>query len=107
MEKLEKNYIKEQKYIRAKKKMKSIKGFYVHLMVYLVINAFIIIAQLLDGEGWGIFYDWGTYGTFIFWGIGLFFHGFSVFGMDLILGKTWEEDKIKKIMNREKKDFWE
>ncbi|VAW22464.1 hypothetical protein MNBD_BACTEROID04-389, partial [hydrothermal vent metagenome] len=47
------------------------------------------------------------YSTMIFWGIGLAFHAFSVFGMDFILGKKWEERKIEEIINRGKNDTWE
>ena len=32
------DYQKEQQYIRAKKKVKQIKGFYSHLSAYVIIN---------------------------------------------------------------------
>jgi two-component system LytT family sensor kinase len=31
------------------------------------------------------------------WGMGIIFHGFSVFGY----GKTWEERKIKELLEKE------
>ncbi len=52
---MEDKHTEEQKYIRAKKKVKSIKGFYVHLTVYLLVNAFILLAQALSGGGWEVF----------------------------------------------------
>lgn len=99
--------LEEQKYIRAKKRVKSIKGFYVHFTVYLLVNAFIIGTSLLSGNGWNQLWQWGTFNTAIFWGIGILFHAFSVFGLPFILGKDWEERKINEIMERDKKQFWE
>ena len=32
------------------------------------------------------------------------FHAFNVFGMGFLLGKDWEERKIKDIMDKDKKD---
>lgn len=107
MDKKEFNYLEEQKYIRAKKKVKSIKGFYVHLMVYLIVNAFLILTQVMGRNSINAFIYIETYATAIFWGIGLAFHAFGVFGMDIILGKSWENRKIKEIMDKDKKQFWE
>ena len=39
---MDKDYIKEQQYLKAKKRVKDIKGFYSHLSVYVIINIFII-----------------------------------------------------------------
>ena len=103
---MEDQYIKEQKYIRAKKKVKSIKGFYIHLMVYLIVNGFIILSQSLSGGGWEVFWEWQSYSTAIFWGIGLAFHAFGVFGMNILLGKEWEDRKIKELMDKDKRDTW-
>lgn len=101
------NYTEEQKYIRAKKKVKAIKGFYVHLTVYVVINVFLILAMAIPSGNWHVFFEWQAYSTAIFWGIGILFHAFSVFGLDFLLGKSWEDRKIKEIMDKDKRDFWE
>jgi hypothetical protein len=100
-------FTEEQKYIKAKKKVKAIKGFYVHLMVYLLVNAFLLLSQALSHGGWRVFWEWQSYSTMFFWGIGLAFHAFGVFGMDFILGKDWEDRKIKELMNKDKRDSWE
>ncbi len=104
---MENRYTEEQKYLRAKKKVKSIKGFYVHLMVYILVNGFILLSEALSEGGWRIFWEWQSYSTMIFWGIGLAFHAFGVFGMDFILGKSWEDRKINEFMNKDKQQFWE
>ncbi len=105
MEKIE--FTEEEKYIRAKKKVKEIKGFYIHFLIYLGVNIFIFISKFVSDGGFSFLWELGSYGTWFFWGIGVFFHGFGVFGMDVILGKQWEDHKIKEIMNRDKTEYWE
>jgi len=100
-------YTEEQKYLRAKKRVKSIKGFYVHLMVYLLVNAFLLIARVFSDGGIEVLWEWQSYNTVLFWGIGLAFHAFGVFGMDILFGKNWEDQKIKEFMDKDKREFWE
>ena len=104
---MENNNLDNQKYIRAQKRVKAIKGFYVHLFVSLGVNAFLLLARIISGEGVDLLLDWSSYGTMFFWGIGLAFHAFGVFGMDFILGKSWEDRKIKELMDKDKKQYWE
>ena len=35
------NFAEQQRYIVAKKKVEKIKGFYIHLVVYIIVNIFI------------------------------------------------------------------
>ncbi|MBL4745067.1 MAG: 2TM domain-containing protein [Flavobacteriaceae bacterium] len=100
-------FTEEEKYLRAKKKVKEIKGFYIHLSVYLAVNGFVFISKLVEEGSIRFLWERESYGLWFFWGIGLFFHGFGVFGMDFLLGKKWEENKIKEIMNRDKTEYWE
>tara|TARA_B110000211_G_scaffold181902_1_gene205873 strand:+ start:436 stop:567 length:132 start_codon:yes stop_codon:yes gene_type:complete len=37
------NYLEEQKYIRAKKRVQELKGYYWHLAVYIAINLFLSV----------------------------------------------------------------
>lgn len=96
------DFTQEDKYLRAKKKVKKMHGFYVHLMVYIVINLMLAIPAGIHGGLKGFLEPLSTTG--LFWGIGLFFHWYSVFGMDLFLGKNWEDKKIKELMDKEKKN---
>lgn len=88
------------KYLEARKRVKSIKGFYIHALIYVLINVGIIITNTSVGESGLNSID--TYWTAIFWGIGLAIHGLSVFLPNFILGKNWEEQKIREFMNKEK-----
>jgi hypothetical protein len=37
----------------------------------------------------------------LFWGVGLTIHAFSVFLLPLIIGHDWEDRKIKQFINEE------
>ena len=98
------NNLQEQKYIRAKKKVEELKGFYTHLVVYIAVNLFIsitrIVQEMQDGFTFGeSFFEFSTFAIWIFWGIGILFHGLKVFGSNIFLGKDWEERKIKEYMD--------
>ena len=104
---MEPNYYEKERYERAKKRVKQITGFYSHLLVYVVINLIVVvinIQQLKEGES---YFQWRNFFTLIFWGIGLFAHGLSVFMPTMVLGKNWEERKIKEFMEKERKNKWE
>ena len=104
---MQRDFTEEQKYIRAKKRVKAIKGFYIHLTVYVLVNIFIsgvVVFGLMQSNY--TFKDalsnFGVYSTWVFWGIGMFFHWLGVFGFkSLGLGKDWEEKKIREMMEKE------
>lgn len=99
-----------ERYARAKKKMEDIKGFYSHLVVYLIVNTTLILVQLgifsrgLYGFEWP---EWSMFTTPFFWGIGLFFHGLYVFQHRFRFFKDWEERKIKEYMDKDEAEFKE
>ena len=87
---------KNQKYIRAKKKVEILKAFYIHLTVYILINIMLFGINLLtDAGNWWFLYPLGG------WGIGLFIHGLTTFANGY--GSDWEERKIKEYMEKDKK----
>ncbi len=101
-------YNPDERYNLAYKRVKRIKGFYFHLMVYLIFNGFIIIANSNESiPGNHIFWSWENFSTALFWGIGLLAHGLSVFGRNIFFGQNWEEKKIKEFMDKENKKTWE
>ena len=97
----------EIKYQQALKRVKRIKGFYTHLIIYIVINTGILIANYTSGNHGYNFWTWQTFSTALCWGIGLVAHGLSVFLPDKLLGKDWEERKINELMEKEKQNKWE
>ena len=97
------NNIEQERYERAAKRVKQIKGFFSHALVYTVINTIIIIFNVQNLQPGESFFQWQHFTTLIFWGIGLLAHGLTVFLPNFILGKDWEERKIQEIMNKDKK----
>lgn len=97
-------YLKEEAYLKAQNKVKKIMGFYRHLMVYVIINIFLII--IINVNSSASFWSFETFSTAFFWGIGLGFHALGVFGPDLVFGKNWENRKIKEYMDKEN-NRWE
>ena len=95
---------KEEAYLRAKKKVEKITGFYWHLAAYVAVNIFLIILIGSNRDEGESFWSFGTFATPFFWGIGLFFHFMGVFGPDFIFGKSWEDKKIQEFMDREQED---
>lgn len=82
-----------------------------HATVYVVVNLIVsgmkIGRNLRNGESFNeAFFDTSHYLLWIFWGIGLALHAFSVFGLPFLLGRNWEEDKIEDYMKRDQQDNW-
>jgi len=96
------DFRKEEAYLRAKKKVDTIIGFYWHFAVYVIVNLFLII---LIGVNAG-FDGFGPYATATFWGIGLAFHFIGAFGPNFFFGDDWEKKKIEEYMDKERKN-WE
>lgn len=92
------NSTQDQKFENAKRHVKKIKGFYIHAIVYICVNLFIIVSNSMDSSKG--FSDTDGYVTAIFWGFGLLAHGTTVFAPDLILGQNWEDRKIQEMMNK-------
>jgi len=100
---MEKEFLKEQQYLNAKKRVKEIKGFYSHFLIYYVlINIFIsgiIIFGLTYSDNSSFLEsltNFGVYSTWLFWGIGIFFHWLSVFGFkNLTMEMLGKKRKLK------------
>lgn len=95
----------EIQYAEAKKRVKQIKGFYIHLLVYVAVNIFIFVNNANELPAGESLLQWKTLATPFFWGIGLLAHASSVFLPNFLLGKEWEQRKIKELMEQEKKKF--
>jgi hypothetical protein len=84
------------KYQKAKERVEALRGFYVHLTVYVIVNTGLFLIDLITTPG-SFWFFWPLMG----WGVGLFFHALSVFGFGSRLGANWEERKIREIMEKE------
>lgn len=98
----------DTKRARAKERIKELKGFYVHLAIYLGVNTFITVSKLIrniaNGESISeAFFDMGTFFIWGAWGIGLAFHAAKTFGISLF-NKEWEERQIQKYMEEDRRE---
>lgn len=92
-----KEYFNEQDaYFRAKKKVKEIRGFYYNLACYCIVITGLLILNLATSRE----HLWFLYPA-LGWGIGLAFHGMGAFGITFMLGKDWEERKMREYMQKE------
>jgi hypothetical protein len=100
-------YQPDDKYAAAERKVKRLKGFYTHLIVYICVNVFIVFINIKDLEHGESYFKMENFFTAFFWGIGLVAHGLSVFGQNIFFGSDWEERKIKEFMEKDKTEKWE
>ena len=86
----------------ALKRVKKIKGFYTHAIVYVFVNIMIVFLNVKNLDPGETYFQFKNFMTAFFWGIGLLAHGLSVFVPNWIMGQNWEERKIKEFMEKEK-----
>jgi hypothetical protein len=82
---------KDEKLLRAQKRVKELKYFYTHLAIYLMIITMLFFIDYSDRGNWWV--QWPAFG----WGIAVVLHGISASKF----GKGWEDKKIKEIMEKE------
>lgn len=86
----------ETKYQDAKKKVMALRGFYIHLGVYLFVNLFLVLLDILITPA-SLWFYWPLLG----WTIAIVAHGYSVFGAGRLFSADWEEKKIREFMESE------
>ena len=77
---------------RAMRRVAAMKGFYIHLGIYLIVNAGLVVVDALTGADWWV--QWVIFG----WGIGIVAHALAVFGHGSKLVSDWEDRKMKDLM---------
>lgn len=76
---------------RAVAHLRERRDFFIHLSIYLAVNAMLIVVWLWDDPGeffWPLF-------PLVGWGIGIAVHAFTVFR-----GDQFSEDRIQRQMDR-------
>ena len=79
-------------YQRAAKRVKELKEFYGNLTSFCLVIPFLAALNLLTAPGY-----WWFLWPMLGWGIGIAFHAVNTFG----IGKNWEENKIRELMEQE------
>ena len=85
------------RYEKAAKRAEELKEFYQHLVSYVVVNAFLVVVNLLTSPG----YKWFVW-PLLGWGIGVALHAAGVFGRTWFWGDEWQERKVKELMERDR-----
>ena len=80
-----------ERYQSAKKHVRELKEFWIHLAVFVVVNAGLTTLNLVQTPDKLWFY-WVLLG----WGAGILLHASQAFGGDI--AKNWEERKIQEIV---------
>ncbi|HEX9590720.1 MAG TPA: 2TM domain-containing protein [Bradyrhizobium sp.] len=75
--------------------VRKLKGFYMNLMLYIVVIGFLVIVNLVTYPR----YLWVIW-TALGWGIGILFHGLRVFDMVPFLNGEWERRQVEKQLGR-------
>jgi hypothetical protein len=92
---------------RARKRVKKVRDFYGHVMIYLLVNTLLVIIDLADsgtGDDRLLGLDW-AYFPLIGWGIFLLIDGLSTFRVGrLFFGADWEQRKLAKYREMERHD---
>ena len=75
--------------------VRKVKGFYVHLIQYVVVMAVLVTINLVATPRYWWFV-WAAVG----WGMGLVAHAASVFNLIPFLGGAWERRQVEKYLGR-------
>ena len=80
---------------RALQHVKELKGFYTHLIQFIVIVAALAFINYMTMPG----YYWVIW-VIIGWGAGILAHGLSVFEVFNLFGPDWEKRQVEKRLGR-------
>ena len=84
----------QEKLTIAKRQLAAIKGFYVHLAVFVLVIAVLFVANATMGSRWWV--QW----PFLGWGIAVLGHAFAVFGRSPRRVTLWEQRKFDELKRR-------
>jgi hypothetical protein len=87
---------KDERFLSARRQARALRAFYMHAMVFGLVNAGLFLIDLLTGDGWWFF--WPLLG----WGVALAIQAVAVFGRVSPFGPEWEARKAREIMERER-----
>lgn len=101
---METNYVEEEGFYRAKKKVEEIKSFYVHLVLYILCNIIVVAVNLMTSPGY--LYFWYS---LLGWGVAIVLHALKAFDFAPFFNKDWEQRKVKELMKKEEyiRKTWE
>ena len=79
---------------RAEKRVDELRGFYIHLTTYCIVNLGLFCINFFFSPN-----HWWFFWPLIGWGIGLTIHGITTW-KNGFFGENWRERKINEIINK-------
>ncbi len=89
-------FISEKKYKLAQKRVEKLKGFYIHLAIYIMMVPVFIYLNFISKAG----FPWALF-PIVGWGIGVTSHASETFNYNPFFGKDWEDRKIRELMDKD------
>ena len=83
----------DEKLEEARRRVVALKGFYIHLTVFIAVNLGLAALNIATGDDWWV--QWVLLG----WGIGVLAHALAVFGRGSRLVANWENRKIRQLLD--------
>jgi fatty acid desaturase len=77
---------------RVKRRVRAIKGFYIHFMVFVVVMLILVGVNIAVGPPWWVLF------VLVGWGVGVLAHALAVFGHTSRRIAEWEQRKIRQMM---------
>ena len=93
--------VDDQAMERALNRARQLKGFYIHLTTYLLVNALLVVIDLVagvNGDTTFLGLDW-AYWPILGWGIGVAAHAIT---LAMNPGGGWEQRKAEQIYMKER-----
>ena len=100
----------KKRYFEAKKRLRRIRLFYLHLVGYLLMVALVLYNfYIMEDNEYTSVITGVNVSFLVLWSVVILIHGWVVFKGPLLFKKTWEEKKIKEILKEEEVEttFWE
>lgn len=88
----------EDLYRAAKRRAEELQGFYIHLIVYVLVNSGLFLINVLTrGDSGAWWFHWPLAG----WGIGLLIHTAVTFLG--VFSEDWRDRKARQILERDRR----
>jgi hypothetical protein len=96
---------------KAQKRVKELKGFYNHLKIFVIVNALLYLVKsgmlnALMPKGFpteSYYFDW-VHINFIIWGLMVVAHALILYRHKFPFLKKWEEKQIQKYIEEDKEE---
>ncbi len=86
----------ETEIARARKHVRRLRGFYLHLSIYVLVVGAMAVANLATTPH-VLWFLWSAFG----WGIGIVAHGASVLASSPGAAGNWEDRKVRELLERQ------